>query len=328
MAKTTFHDHLILNRYLLRLFGVKTLPELRQKLNLDSEALIGLAEDGQSKFLHQLLSPLIRSEIGEDDLRRYDLNIVRHWQQITERRNRDSGHVLEMKYFQYLSLLFAEIYLDRYFNHKAALQTALQNEFAAYEKEFDKASAVSAPHALDDLRKLAFWNATGSGKTLLMHVNILQYRHYHGGRLDNIILITPNEGLSRQHWEDLELSGINATLFDKNSRTEELDTPVQIIEITKLGDKDGEKVVAAESFGGDNLVLVDEGHRGTSNGTFDSAWLKRRNQLIGRGFSFEYSATFGQAVGSFGSKAKNEVFDTYARAVLFDYSYKFFYADG
>ncbi|MFC2389495.1 MAG: type III restriction endonuclease subunit R, partial [Kingella oralis] len=170
MAKTTFHDHLILNRYLLRLFGVKTLPELRQKLNLDSEALIGLAEDGQSKFLHQLLSPLIRSEIGEDDLRRYDLNIVRHWQQITERRNRDSGHVLEMKYFQYLSLLFAEIYLDRYFNHKAALQTALQNEFAAYEKEFDKASAVSAPHALDDLRKLAFWNATGSGKTLLMHV--------------------------------------------------------------------------------------------------------------------------------------------------------------
>jgi hypothetical protein len=27
----------------------------------------------------------------------------------------------------------------------------------------------------DDLNKIAFWNATGSGKTLLLHVNIRQY---------------------------------------------------------------------------------------------------------------------------------------------------------
>ena len=31
-----------------------------------------------------------------------------------------------------------------------------------------------------DLNKVAFWSATGSGKTLLMHVNVLQYRHYAG----------------------------------------------------------------------------------------------------------------------------------------------------
>ena len=217
MAKTTFHEHLILNRCLLRLFGAKTLPELKQKLNLDSPNLIGLDDDGQTKFLHQLLSPLIRSEINEGDLRRYDLNIVRHWQKITEKRNRDSGHVLEMKYFQYLSLLFAEIYLDRYFNHKAALQTALKDEFSCYQKEVSKDAAVSAPHALDDLRKLAFWNATGSGKTLLMHVNLLQYLDYFKGTPDNIILLTPNDGLSRQHLRDFELSGIEAALFDKNA---------------------------------------------------------------------------------------------------------------
>ncbi len=34
------------------------------------------------------------------------------------------------------------------------------------------------PYDKKDLRKLAFWSATGSGKTLLMHVNICQYRHY------------------------------------------------------------------------------------------------------------------------------------------------------
>ena len=63
-----------------------------------------------------------------------------------------------------------------------------------------------------DLRKLAFWMATGSGKTLLMHVNVLQYRHYldlHGrtDELDRTILLTPNEGLSRQHQQELEKSG-------------------------------------------------------------------------------------------------------------------------
>ena len=30
----------------------------------------------------------------------------------------------------------------------------------------------------DDLRKIAFWMATGAGKTLLMHINIQQYLHY------------------------------------------------------------------------------------------------------------------------------------------------------
>ena len=45
------------------------------------------------------------------------------------------------------------------------------------------------------LNKLAFWMATGSGKTLVMHANILQFQHYlakHGRRreLNRIILLT------------------------------------------------------------------------------------------------------------------------------------------
>ena len=52
-----------------------------------------------------------------------------------------------------------------------------------------------------ELNKVAFWEATGAGKTLLMHVNILQYLEYAGraeNRPDRIIVLTPNEGLSRQ----------------------------------------------------------------------------------------------------------------------------------
>ena len=53
--------------------------------------------------------------------------------------------------------------------------------------------------AWPQLNKLAFWMATGSGKTLLMHANILQYQYYlekHGRRreLNRILLLTPNEG--------------------------------------------------------------------------------------------------------------------------------------
>jgi hypothetical protein len=53
--------------------------------------------------------------------------------------------------------------------------------------------------AWPQLNKLAYWSATGSGKTLLMHANILQYQYYldqQGRRreLNRIILLTPNEG--------------------------------------------------------------------------------------------------------------------------------------
>jgi len=47
--------------------------------------------------------------------------------------------------------------------------------------------------------------------------------------------------------------------------------------------------------------------------------------LCERGFTFEYSATFQQAVAA----AKNESFENaYAKCVLFDYSYRYFYEDG
>ena len=52
-------------------------------------------------------------------------------------------------------------------------------------------------------------------------------------------------------------------------------------------------------------------------------WMRFRNQLCEKGFSFEYSATFGQAV-----KASAELMAQYARCILFDYSYKYFYGDG
>ena len=75
--------------------------------------------------------------------------------------------------------------------------------------EFKKHDYVTGVHEVgfytaDSLNKLAFMCATGSGKTLIMHANILQFQHYFKRAqeynksltLNKIILLTPNEGLS------------------------------------------------------------------------------------------------------------------------------------
>ena len=182
--------------------------------------------------------------------------------------------------------------------------------------------------------------ATGSGKTLLMHANILQFQHYlqkHGRsrELNRILLLTPNEGLSQQHLREFDAAGIEAELFDKNStsKSSQQSLPfdgqgatalplVEIIEVTRLRDEMGDKTVAIDAFEGNNLVLVDEGHRGASGGE-DGAWLKARNALCEKGFSFEYSATFQQAVAG-----NPRLTDQYAKNILFNYSYRYFYGDG
>ena len=175
--------------------------------------------------------------------------------------------------FQYLALLFTEIYLDRYFRDPKALRADLNARIEAYNADVAEADRIphldEAGEAWTQLNKLAFWMATGSGKTLVMHVNILQYRHYlakHGrGRdLNRIILLTPNEGLSQQHLAEFAAAGIEAELFNKDGRGLFTGQAVEILEVTRLRDEMGDKTVAVDAFEGNNLVLVDEGHRGTS----------------------------------------------------------------
>ncbi|MDD3758100.1 MAG: DEAD/DEAH box helicase family protein [Advenella sp.] len=367
--KRSFHQELVLNRWVLGFFEGGTLAAL--KMRLGDDRFEGIDEDGQTKFFHELVRGLFDpNKVPEADLRRYDLNIVAHWQAITERRNKLEGHELQMKYFQYLSLLFTELYLDWYFNHRQDLLDELNEEMALYRAEVG--AEPFRDFETDDLNKIAFWNATGSGKTLLLHVNIHQYLHYFqagrsGSYPDKIILLTPNEGLSRQHLEELELSGFGFSQFFNKAQTPPRGT-IEIIDINKLGDEMGDKTVAVGAFEGNNLVLVDEGHRGT--GTAAGAWMARRDALVRGGFAFEYSATFGQAVakGLIVEKAEEEQLkskwkltypgqrfnlasakadtalalsledkrrariiatrEIYAKCILFDYSYKFFYEDG
>jgi hypothetical protein len=319
-----FEERLVLHQWLLGLFGVSSFERLAATLK--APELEGFDENNVTRFYHQLRLLFDRPELPHDLLLAYDQNIVRHWKRITERRNH-AGPFLYPKYFQYLALLFTEIYLDRYFRDAEKLLAVLNAHVEAFNDSAPEASRIN-PYTRQDLNKLAFWMATGSGKTLLMHINILQYQHYlnlHGGQpVNRVILLTPNEGLSHQHLEEFQLSGIEAELFSKEGRGLFTGRAVEILDIHKLREEMGEKTVAVDAFEGNNLVLVDEGHRGTS-GAETGAWMQKRNQLCVGGFSFEYSATFGQAMKASGNRALEQV---YAKCILFDYSYKYFYGDG
>lgn len=312
-----FDKRLVLNQWLLSLFEVDCIDEF---YGIMRDANEGYDENNVSRFYHRITERLFeRNELNNDLLLSYDENIFRHTQAIVGKREPS----VSWKYFQYLSLLLTEIYLDRYFSDLPALLESLNRHVSIFNTDKPVRDQVQA-YKLSDLNKLAFWNATGSGKTLLMHVNILQYRHYlekHGRHkeLNRIILLTPNEGLSVQHLAEFAQSGMKAELFDKSAAGQiSLQAPVEIIDIHKLKDEMGEKTVAVDSFEGDNLVLVDEGHRGASG----KDWMEKRNKLSANGFSFEYSATFGQAVA--GNTGLSE---EYARCIIFDYSYKYFHGD-
>ena len=316
---------------MLGLFGAETFDDLAEGLK---EPEYEEWDDNNVSRLHHVLAaryfdlPERTGGPSTDDLLRYDGNIVGHTLGISEKRDER----IRWKYFQYLSLLFAEVYLDRYFRDPDTLFAGLNEHVSLFNE--GKAEADQAPdYVPDDLRKLAFWMATGSGKTLLMHVNVLQYQHYldlHGraDELDRIILLTPNEGLSRQHRAELEKSGFEAELFSRSGESLFTSRRIQILEITKLREDSGVKTVAVEAFEGNNLVLVDEGHRGTSKASDvvgDKGWKPMRDALCEGGFSFEYSATFGQAMKAAGNK---KLTDEYAKCILFDYSYRYFYGDG
>ena len=315
-----FDERLVLNQWMFQLFELANFEALAK--HLKATELEGLDEDRVHKFLQQIKILWEFEEFPGDTLLGYDQNIVRHTLLLSEKR----AQPIRWKYFQWLSLLFTEIYLDRFFRDPERLLSDLNG----YVSEFnaDKSAKDQIPaYEPGDLTKLAFWNATGSGKTLLMHVNIQQYQHYlalHGRKreLNRVILLTPNEGLSRQHLVEFRVSGLDAALFSKDATGLFAGHAIEIIDIHKLGEKMGDKTVAIDAFEGNNLVLVDEGHRGSS-GTEVGRWMQMRNRLCEHGFSFEYSATFGQAM-----KGKGELEKQYAKCILFDYSYKYFYKDG
>lgn len=311
-------QRLLLLAWLNSLFGYASNRELLADTKAVAE---GFDASGRSHLTYHLLARGDKVKIAPQDLARYDDAIRGHLRAINERR----AEPITLRYFQHLAVLYSEVYLDWLFNHREALLHALNAFVHARNRAAAPGEVETALFTDSDLQKVAFWMATGSGKTLIMHINYRQFLAYNDRELDNILLVTPNEGLSEQHMEEMAESGIPVARFDLNASGLGLgarDT-VRVIEITKLVEekRGGGVTVPVEAFQGNNLIFVDEGHKGSGG----EVWRSYRDALGETGFTFEYSATFGQAL----TAARNDALTgEYGKAILFDYSYRYFYDDG
>src|SRR5688572_7903938 len=129
-----FAYKLVINQWLLSLFNVKRFEDLAEHLR--NEALEGLDENNVHHFHHALTAQLFNlTNLPTDLLLEYDQNIVRHTQRLNERRITRGEEPIVWKYFQYLTLLFTEIYLDRYFRDPKALLSELNAQVVLYNAD-------------------------------------------------------------------------------------------------------------------------------------------------------------------------------------------------
>ncbi len=315
-ATLRLDDNLVLTHFLCQQIGDFTPASLRELLRNGDE---GRRSDSLSHFFSLIQSTRLMT-MPDQDLMRYDLNVLRYQDRIARHRSNFS-----LRYFQYLAVLLSEIYLDRYTSDCAALMVDLETFRTLHYPDVPDYTA-------HDMPRLAFYMATGAGKTLLMHVNLLQFLAYCPFVPKNSIVLAPTATLAEQHIAELRASGIAASHALDPSRHA---ADVQVVEMSKLyvparhRTLSGGVSIPTTDFAGPNLIFVDEGHKGTTSGRdvkAERAWREIRDDLVQaenkQGFTFEYSATFKQV-----TETNPALLYDYGKGIAFDYSYSYFHSD-
>lgn len=332
--------YLILNKFFLYLFGCKSFKDIRGKIDVFKKDSWVNYSDIFLRFEH--LNFLSKEQLS-DYCKRVENHITKF------NRKRIDADKIEFLYFQFLAILFTEIYLDKYFFEKQNFLNELNNFYNDYNRNNNSFLSNKVNFFnLDELNKLAFWMATGSGKTLIMHINYEQIKYYieksTNTNIANYILITPSPGLSEQHKNELEKSGYkDVILYEKGFNVSSLgNDKILIINIQKLLSSGKKKITLDEksqrvinAFSNKNVLFIDEGHKGQGEVEDEKVWKTIRENLGSKGFIFEYSATFEQVININNKKRKSKdyeetssLLDTYAKTILSDYNYRYFYNDG
>ena len=159
------HDRLILNKYFLSLFDVSRFADLRLESEKEPnlrDILFNVEEDFKGLDNTNYLNSILFSKLDLDkDLKakieNYDKNIRGYLNYINQKRD----DPIILTYFQYLSILFTEVFLDRYYNNRKGFIIEL-NKFVRNENKNidDNKNKYSYFHERD-LNKLAFYMATG-----------------------------------------------------------------------------------------------------------------------------------------------------------------------
>jgi len=193
-----------------------------------------------------------------------------------------------LRYYQRLALYFTQCYL---------------------EQSYLKGSNTN--------NKLSYWMATGSGKTIIMQANIMDYfEHIRANNPEEIevIITSPLKELIGQLQREMR-EFFQQPFFNDFTWKLKVETTQGLIESYK---KQSHEIVGDKHY---RLLLVDEAHIGLG-GKDKGAFTTVRNELTKnrqQSFMFEYSATF------YDVSDKNK--DEYANRIIYEYDYGKFYTD-
>ncbi|MFT7860624.1 MAG: DEAD/DEAH box helicase family protein [Sulfurimonas sp.] len=168
--------------------------------------------------------------------------------------------------------------------------------------------------------KLTYWMATGSGKTVIMKANIIDYFEYLRDKNPDeieVIITSPLKELIGQLQKEMS-EFFTHPFFRDFKFSYKIETTQGLIENYK---SESHEIVGDNQF---RLLLVDEAHIGLGNDKSGmGAFVKIRNELtqnISNSFMFEYSATFYDV-------NKKDQIKEYANRIIYEYDYGKFYND-
>lgn len=195
---------------------------------------------------------------------------------------------VSLRYYQRMALYFTQCYLEQHY-----LKGGNENN------------------------KLTYWMATGSGKTIVMQANIMDYFEYI--RANNpeeieVVITSPLKELIGQLRVEMR-EFFQHPFFNDFNWSLKIETTQGLVESYK---KQSHDIVGDKHF---RLLLVDEAHIGLG-GAEKGAFTTVRNELtknIQQSFMFEYSATFYDVSDSHK--------DEYAKRIIYEYDYGKFYND-
>jgi len=200
--------------------------------------------------------------------------------------------VKSLRYYQKLAVFFSRFYLFNKYSYN-------RNKFK---------------------NGVAYWMATGSGKTLILQADILSYLEFIKEKYPTCeqveIIVTSSlaelisqlereiEGFYQRNREFLDRFGVKFV--------------IETIQSLMNKKEEFEKDIPDNYF---RLVLFDEAHVGLASNKV-GAFKEMRDLLVknrDRSFLFEYSATF--------NNLNKELFEEYKKKIIFDYSYAKFFGD-
>ena len=306
MNTTLDESRAVLQHFLCREFGYPDTPTMLRRLDGVDPSICGYRDSDYAAALY--LGAKNSPVVTPDQMVEYDHHLSEHNKTLEQSADDYRPWTPPL----YLSLLFTERYLDRYFSDLWELRDDLNRA-----KNGNPGTQSLPEYTRDDLQSLAVHSNADNSKSCLARFHVLQYRHWADKarkQLGNVLLLVPDQNSVVRQERNFTASRIRARALHPHADTP-LHPTVEIIELRQFGPaSDFARPLQVMEFGLNPLVLVDEGHL---TPPVSKIWRKLRPEFLMQGFVCEYCFSFRHA-----ADRAPELRDCYEKCLLFDFPWR------